>query len=301
MNLISNYKEVHSMENTIEHTSAVVRMRFSSPYAVMYKPYAMTTEMEQGFLKQIDLNDKRILTVGSSGDQIFEYALRGSRDITVMDSNRLTPYFCELKYAALKTLKREDFISFFSRTYGGDNSKFMLQGTYRDAIRPMIQDEMVRSFWDHVFGQDAWYIRNLFHYQRGTRPEYLENDSNYNRVREIIDSVLVKFHCADITKFYEFAEGEYDFIDLSNILTYFIINKKEQEYWDAISKLHRHLSVDGIMKLHYGLKDGDDQQLFRGSFMGKPVSEISYNNENFAIIIWNNDKERYVRKSKIAF
>lgn len=292
MNLFPSYKETYPIEIIKQHIDCVVRANYSAPGAVVKKIYAMSTEMEKGFLKQIDFKEKRILTVGSSCDQVFEYGLRGSRDITVMDANYMTPYFGELKLAALKALDREDFIAFFKRV---DKSRFMSQKTYASLIRPGIQDEMVREIWDYVFKQDEWYIRNVFHYYEGTEPTYLENDENYNEVRRIIDQVSVRFCFAKVDKFYEYADGEYDFIDLSNILTYFPSNTKV-EFFIAAEKLQKFLSVNGIMKLHYGAKQSeyDSSTVYSGTFMDKPVRHISCDDENLAIAVWDNDKEKYL-------
>ena len=285
MSLISNFDEMYPIEKVFEHADNVVRTNYSSPSAIRQKIFAMSTEMEDGFLKQIDLRMKRILTVGSSGDQIFEYALRGSRDITVMDSNYLTPYFCELKFAALKGLNREEFIKFFNI----DNSSFMSKEKYEKVIKPKIQNEIVKKFWDYVFEKDEWYIKCLFQHYKGTSPTYLANDENYNETRLIMDSVSVKFSFADITQFHEHTEGEYDFIDLSNILTYFG-KKSEQKFWDAVTDLHKYLSVNGIIKLHYGSLEHPP---FNGTFMGKPVRMLNYNDENLSIVVWDNDEEKY--------
>ena len=60
-------------------------------------------------MQGINLKNKRVLTVGSSGDQLLTFSLMGSRDVTIMEANPLTPFFVALKLEALQALTRIAF------------------------------------------------------------------------------------------------------------------------------------------------------------------------------------------------
>ena len=55
-----------------------------------YKIYPFTTENLNAYLTKYDFTNKRVLTVGSSGDQILNTFLMGAKDITVFDINPFT-------------------------------------------------------------------------------------------------------------------------------------------------------------------------------------------------------------------
>ena len=293
MGLISNFEEfdLWNIDAWNKHADVVARTGWASPSALVRKLYFLSTELGDGFMGNINLDQKRVLTVGSSGDQVFDYALMGSRDITVMDANIATPFFIELKCAALKALSRQEFLDFFVMNFDETNDKFMSLDIYNKLIRPQISNEKVRQYWDYVLVQDKVYVNNQFHFDKGSGlgyPRYLSSDEAYEKTREIIDSVKVNFYFADISEFYNHADGEYDLIDLSNILRYFSSPAKVLTCWEAVDNLHSHLTSNGILKLEYGNK-GEKQY----RFMDKHTREISYANPEYVVVVWDNDVHRY--------
>ena len=282
-----------------KHADWVSRIGFSSPAALIAKTYLFSTEIGDGFLQGVDLTGKRILTVGSSGDQVIEYALRGSTDITLMDANVITPFFCELKFAALKALNRTEFMKFFKvgESYDAieDNSDFMNLEIYMKKIRPLIENEKVKKYWDYILKKSKSYVLKQFHFNSGSSlgfPNYLNSDDNYEKAREALNLIKVKFHFADIIDFSKYADGEYDMIDLSNIYRYFEGN--EQKYWDSIDLLYPYLTSNGILKIEYGEK-GEQKY----DFMGKSTEEIPYGDSNFVLVVWYNDLEKYRQRKAL--
>lgn len=49
------------------------------------RPYPFTTENISGYVKEFDLNNKSLLTLGSSGDQVINASLFNCKDIHVVD------------------------------------------------------------------------------------------------------------------------------------------------------------------------------------------------------------------------
>lgn len=54
-------------------------------YMLFQRPYAFCNENVSGYLNFLDLKDKSLLTVGSSGDQAISAITRGCKDITALD------------------------------------------------------------------------------------------------------------------------------------------------------------------------------------------------------------------------
>ena len=65
------------------------------------KIYSMTTENIYGFLNNLDLKDKDILTISGSGDQRLNAYLLGAKNVTTFDINPLTRINAKLKDTAI--------------------------------------------------------------------------------------------------------------------------------------------------------------------------------------------------------
>ena len=75
--------------------------------------YPFTTENIAGYIDYFDLQDKSLLTVGSSGDQIINAALKGTKDVTLLDINPYAKYYYYLKAAGILELDLVKFNEFF--------------------------------------------------------------------------------------------------------------------------------------------------------------------------------------------
>ena len=47
--------------------------------------YLSSNEYLSDYMKDLDLTNKKVVTVGSSGDQFFQSLLQGCKDITIID------------------------------------------------------------------------------------------------------------------------------------------------------------------------------------------------------------------------
>lgn len=59
--------------------------------------YPFTTENIAGYINLFNLDNKSLLTVGSSGDQVINASLFNCQDQTVIDINPFTRYYFYLK------------------------------------------------------------------------------------------------------------------------------------------------------------------------------------------------------------
>lgn len=72
--------------------------------------YLFTSENIAGYMKDLDLTSKKVITVTGSTDHILNAILQGATEITTFDINPLTKPYMDLKISALKKLSYEDFI-----------------------------------------------------------------------------------------------------------------------------------------------------------------------------------------------
>ena len=72
--------------------------------------YPFTSENIAGYMKGLDLTDKKVITVTGSTDHILNSILQGATEITTFDINPLTKPYMDLKISALKNLSYEDFV-----------------------------------------------------------------------------------------------------------------------------------------------------------------------------------------------
>ena len=72
--------------------------------------YPFTSENIAGYMKDLDLTGKKVITVTGSTDHILNAILQGTTEITTFDINPLTKSYMDLKISALKNLSYEDFI-----------------------------------------------------------------------------------------------------------------------------------------------------------------------------------------------
>ena len=146
------------------------------------KIYPFTTENIAGYMKDLDLTGKRIITVTGSGDQIINVILQGCNDITTFDLNPLTKEFMDLKLKKIKELSLEEYIKYFSNL---DKDKY----NYK------------------YFDIDNKIDCNM----------YL-NEEKYNIIKERLDEVSITFIESNLKDLE--LDSNYDYMFLSNIADY---------------------------------------------------------------------------------
>ena len=145
------------------------------------KIYPFTTENIAGYM-DMDLTNKKIITVTGSSDQIINAILQGCNDITTFDINPLTKEFMDLKLKKIKELTLKEYLEYFSNL---DKDKYNYK--YFD-----IQNKI-----------DC----NL----------YL-NEEKYNIIRERLDDVKITFIESNLNELE--LNDNYDYMFLSNISDY---------------------------------------------------------------------------------
>ena len=77
------------------------------------KVYKFSNENLYKLMNKLNRQFKKVLTVGSSGDQAIAAIANGAEEVVIADLNMYTKMFTELKIAAIKNLNHAEFKSYF--------------------------------------------------------------------------------------------------------------------------------------------------------------------------------------------
>ena len=191
--------------------------------------YPFTTENIAGYIERLDLKDKSVLTVGSSGDQAFNALLLGANRIVLYDINPNTYGFLKLKKDLILDSKREELYD-------------------RVINEPSIPQT------EELFSEIDLQHMNL----------YLKDDESYQKLKKLLEKKNIEFIEGDIFEMDKSLGNEtFDRMIFSNILQYIDIFAKEKGYEGRTGEFLRerfkqwdsHLTEDGIIQLiyYYGL------------------------------------------------
>lgn len=189
--------------------------------------YQNTSENIKLCMTFLNGNYKSALLPTASGDHQLEAILNGIRKITCFDLNRLARYFTELKFGAIKSLTREEFLSFM---YDDMLNKDVFDFFKRDL------NEDISTFWEELYKKsNIGFIRNnLFRYLRYIDENtsikgvdfskycaenfvrYLDK-SNYKLVQERLEKTDIEYRESDLLDLPNILEEKYDLINLTNI------------------------------------------------------------------------------------
>lgn len=223
------------------------------------KLYPFTTENIAGYIDNFNLKNKSLLTVGSSGDQVINAALKGCQDITVLDINQFTKFYYYLKSAAIINLTYNDFLKFLKyRCYPStfkNNEKDVLKFELYDKLRDYLRKADYESylFWEELlFNYDGKTIRTrLFTFDEGQIKEnrgcnnYLKTEDNYNKAKKYLQSLHPTFINNDILDIH--LDRSFDNIWLSNIANYM----QKEEIKQMIENMDKYLKIGGKMLVSY--------------------------------------------------
>jgi 16S rRNA C1402 (ribose-2'-O) methylase RsmI len=83
--------------------------------------YTFSNENLDHLFKKVNVKGKKVLTVGSGGDQAIYSIYKGAREVDLIDANVLTKAIVELKLAAIKAFDLNIFCEFMQvLTHGGE-------------------------------------------------------------------------------------------------------------------------------------------------------------------------------------
>ena len=199
--------------------------------------YFNSNEDIYAYLKYMNIKGHNVLTVTGSGDQTLYSILLGAINIDTFDINRLSYYILELKIAAIKALKQEEYISYFPVI---DNKKENYSLKAYKRIRDYLELN-AKIFWDylyHFYGPD-----HIDKMRCDERVIVYENpyfsEENYDILKNKIDNVPVNYYDCDLRYLSEsIKKSKYSAIILSNIFDYMHYSQKNavDNYYKFLDK-----------------------------------------------------------------
>jgi len=191
--------------------------------------YTFTTENISGYIDYFNFDNKSLLTVGSSGDQVLNAFYNGARDITLFDINEYSKYYVYLKISAILSLSYKEFILFFFKYVKNpyeknrcmfskvlfnkikDNLRIIDYESYLffDELFSLYEKDMIRS---RLFDDDEDRNRVIKGFNN-----YLKDEESYNKLKSIISKITFEYINGNM--FEDSIDGRFDNIFLSNLCT----------------------------------------------------------------------------------
>lgn len=216
------------------------------------KVYAFTTENISGYYDELSFENKDILTVTASGDQLLNAVLFGSKNIDCFDSNPLARYYTELKIAAIKVLNKEEFLNYFCK---GENS--LNYETYLKIKDKLDLDYMF--FWDNMYNQfKPSKIRKIVfnndEYDKEKIIKFNPYLQDFDMLKLLLNDININYFTCDIKDLSKYLNKKYDTIILSNIIQYAeCMYEKDAllEFKKLIQKIGNYLNPNGKIMCGY--------------------------------------------------
>lgn len=254
------------------------------------KAYATSNEWLKNYMSLLDLEGKKVATVGSSGDQVLNALFYGCKDITLIDANIFAQPFTEYKIALMRTYNRKQFLDLL------DSSECFSWKVY-SKISHMLS-ETTKMFFDEVMLNLDPLVTKRDHYRtiyncrdvqnrllqginvlgRNLHSAFYLKDEYYNKLQEILnkEDYKIKYITAEFNDFPKKLKGKFDVIILSNIYDY--VDKLTHS---IVSRLlyFNNLKKGGKIQLAY---DYDNNLTYKNWTIATPrdvyVKHINHNN-----------------------
>lgn len=214
--------------------------------------FKYSNENLRKLFEELDVKGKKVLTVGSSGDQVLNAIYYGAKQVDFIDANVFSRPFIELKMAAIKGLGLDDFLACF-KTFNISENNFLKYYKMFSGYLP----EQTKYFWDNVFLDGmADRLTNIIGTFNGgiskRGSEFYADPKSFEKLKNILiaGDYEVRFANAEFRDFPSVVEDKYDLILLSNIIDYFSTEKEEKKFKQVIKKLYKNsLNSGGFLQI----------------------------------------------------
>lgn len=240
--------------------------------------YPYTNEKLGEMFEKLDKKSSRVLTVGSSGDQLLNAIFHGAKDLTLIDANLYARYWTEYKIAGIKNFSFANFKFYFlSRSPLLNRTNMFHPNVYQAIFQDLSPDaqaffgtlilngETPSNMYKAILGRDDFKIADL-------DSKFYKDEESYKKLQKILHrgNYKVNFITAKFSDFADEVDGKFDLILLSNICKY--VNA--DEYVDVVNSLYDdHLKSGGKIQLHYDYRNMTKIQspYYRGAFPDKKI------------------------------
>jgi len=266
--------------------------------------YATSNEHLDSYMSRMHLKNKRVATVGSSGDQALNALFYGSKDVTLIDGNPYTRAFVEYKMALIKNLGYREFWKLLDKQF---TTKLFSWETYARISHDL--SEEARYFWDKImleqseghngsYNPDDLQPVNIYYRLCNDYPfkssSFYKYPLAYKKLQRILreGDFNLEFKNADVYDFNSALKGRYDAILLSNIMEYTDYHKYTQ-FLQRLRDLK--LNPNGIIQYNYTYRFGPHERFcLLTSPRIKQKAKIKYCNGHYAYFLTKkqNSKEK---------
>lgn len=258
--------------------------------------YPFTNENIRAYYNEIDMKNKKILTVTSSGDQLLNALLKSPSSVECFDSNPLAKYYSELKIAGIKSLTYEEFLLFFYL----NKKEYLNYKIYINKIRQYLNKNNI-IFWDYLFNKyNVKEIKKSFLF---TSDYLILNDliivndymkeENYYKLKEILLNKEIKYYDLNINELSKI-DKKYDIINLSNIINFFDEDNLENELINLNKNIEKISNNNSTIILNYIYGD-----LYS---INKNIVDRYYSNKDYKYITFeSSDSVSYPKTLKKLF
>lgn len=211
--------------------------------------FVFSNENLTDLAKVVPFKNKRVLTVGSSGDQALMAIYHGAKEVVLADGNELTQPFVELKIAAIKNMSYGEFMYYMVHAEQViPNHKIYAQ------LSQHLSAE-ARNFWDTIFLEtdpevsvekivDYSQGRRILHYQT----ELYDSPKTFEKLKRRLNGAKLSYVYADVSQFVEKTKGQFDTILLSNI-SECVSEKDRDKFYHTVEKLYnKRLAPNGVIQ-----------------------------------------------------
>ncbi len=279
---LSEEQVLMDIEAAKKMISNIRRGKGSTDFSKYCLLYSRTNENVEAYMEQLkdSINDKKVLTVCSTGDQAIATAFYGAKEIDLFDCNRLSYYFAMLKIAALKALDYKAFLYCF---YNKENIDFKaILHLYPEIARCM--DDDAKLFWNSML-KSNWRNPLSFAFNYSSENKIITVDSinalpflkeeDYNVAKDRITKSRINFEHCEMSNIPKNFSGGYGFINLSNIARYIEREKGLEFLIGILNEIDsKNLDDNGEMLFHYKWYNTDSSYTPHNEFERKFKSKI---------------------------
>lgn len=182
--------------------------------------YPFTTENIAGYMEELDLVNKKVITVTGSGDHVINAIVQGARNITTFDVNPLCEYYLDLKLAAIKYFEYEGFLEFLLNR----ENKCLDYDSFRKLeLKDSSKDFFERKYFENNYDGKALrnsllFINKYFNLESKIKQNLYLDKKRYEELRGEIDKVIIRFISSNLKDLK--LTDKYDYMFLSNIADY---------------------------------------------------------------------------------
>ena len=190
--------------------------------------YPFTSENIAGYMEDLDLTGKKIITVTASSDHILNAIVQGATDITTFDINPETRYYMELKLAGVQQLEYEDFLKIFLF----DNPMSL----NKEIIMSLITSKDCKYYWEEKYRKNqnnglllkksSVFYRKYFNPDSKLKQNIYLNKVKYQQVQNRLRNIKINFISTDLKNLH--LKETYDVLFLSNISDYISLMYQEK-------------------------------------------------------------------------